>query len=61
MPVTGPKTRSPSNIKIPTKRTSGGHHVYHALDDAFTKNLLLILTLMICRAKSVVCVTFEKL
>ena len=29
--------------------------------DAFTKNFLWILTLMICRAKYVVCVTFEKL
>ena len=37
MPVTGPKTRSPSSIKIPTKRTSGGHHDCHALNDAFTK------------------------
>ena len=34
MSVTGPKPRSPSSIKIPTKRTSGGHHVCHALNDA---------------------------
>ena len=42
VPVTGPKSRSPSSIKIPTKRTSGGHHVYHALNNAITKNLLWI-------------------
>ena len=58
MSVTGPKSRSPSSIKIPTKRTSGGRHVCHALNDAFTKSLLWIKTLMICPAKSVICVTF---
>ena len=61
MPGTDPETRSPASIKIPTKRTSGGHQDCLALNDAFTKNLLWIETLMIYRAKSVACVTFEKL
>ena len=42
MPVTDPKTRSLASNKIPTKRTSGGHHDFYALNDAFTKNLYVV-------------------
>ena len=45
MPETDPETRSPASIKIPTKRTSGGHHDCHALNDAFTKTKKIVVDL----------------
>ena len=40
MPVTKPKTRAPVglSIKISMKRTSGGHHDSHALNDVVDLN-----------------------